>query len=132
MTYDPDSVKLAGSFPTYDCAADERSLHVLQPVEGGNLSGDVVVVRIAVCGINLVEKWGQANAANEGHLVVQVDGIYAHPPAEGLVTTLFGLPVDEFEPGGHQLRVQVRNNDFTDIAGFSPISVNFNLSANEQ
>lgn len=131
ITYDPDSVELADVGSTYLCTESERSLNVLSPTDEMEISSDILVVDIVVCGIDLVEKWGQENSEGEGHLVVSVDGRYAHPPGEGLVTCRFGLPLDDFDPGDHVFRAQVRNNDLTEIEDIPPVEVNFTIVAGE-
>ena len=131
ITYDPDSVELSDAGLIYECAQGERSLNVFSPTEGQEVSSDLLEVEIVVCGITLVEKWGQENVEGEGHLVVSVDGRYAHAPGEGLITPHFALPLDDFGAGSHVFRVQVRNNDLTEITDIGPVEVSFTIVAGE-
>ncbi|MBN1944123.1 MAG: hypothetical protein JW797_00550 [Bradymonadales bacterium] len=128
MTYDPDSVKLAVTSP---CDPQERSLTMVAPTEGQQVTGEILEILVVVCGVTLVDHWEQPNVDGEGHLIAYVDGIYQ---SQRTAETHFGIDLEanHIEPGDHRLRVQLCNNDLSAITDIPPVEVNFTRVANGQ
>ena len=91
-----------------------------------------VPVEIDLRNVTLVPKWGQDNVEGEGHLYVTVAPT-GEPEAaipitavdQGVVERNFTIDISALPDGDWTLRVEVRNNNRSQHAQISPVSIDF-------
>ncbi len=95
---------------TFTSQGHAPSITLVAPSDGAIVFGNTTQVTVAVLNFTLApQSIGAAAVSGQGHWHLLVDGLYL--AAEGnLTATLGGLA-----PGDHLVRVELRNNDHTDL-----------------